>query len=300
MSASLRLGFASALGAYIIWGFLPLYFKVMGHIAPDLMLAHRIIWSLPTGLLLLVIAGELPAMKSVLTRRRLAWLAVSSVLIAVNWLVYIWAVSQERVLEASLGYYINPLVNVAIGAVFFSERLNKTQWSAVGLAAIGVAVMAAALGAVPVVALVLCMSFAGYSIIRKTVQVDGRVGFVAEAALLVPLASLWIWHLGESGTAVWGRGDAADTGLLLLAGPLTAVPLILFAMSARRLTLATIGMMQYIGPTLQFLLAVLVFHETFGWLQAAAFGFIWSALLLFSLDGWKTTRRARLPKQPAE
>lgn len=299
MSSELRLGFGAALGAYVIWGFLPLYFKVMGHIQPELMLAHRIVWSLPTGLVLLALAGQLRALKAALNRKTAAWLALSSVLIAVNWLVYIWAVGQDRVLEASFGYYINPLVNVAIGAMFFAERLNKAQWNAVALAFIGVGLMGAALGAVPVVALVLCFSFAGYSLIRKLIQVDGRAGFVVEAAILFPIAAGGLWMLSGQGVAIWGKGTPGDIGLLMLSGPLTAVPLILFALAAKRLKLATIGMMQYIGPTLQFLLALIVFGEVFGWLHGLAFAFIWLALIVFSGDGWRTVRGARLARGAA-
>ncbi len=293
MSQSVRLGFFSALGAYLIWGMLPLYFKALGHIAPELMLAHRIVWSLPTGLILLAIAGALPELKAALDRKTAAWLTVSALLIAGNWLVYIWAVGQGRVLEASLGYYINPLVNVAIGAVFLAERLRLMQWGAVSLAALGVCVMTLALGAVPMVALFLCFSFAGYSLIRKYLVIDGRAGFVVEAAILFPLALVWLFQFSAGGGAVWGDGTVRDIGLLLLAGPLTAFPLILFALAAKRLTFTTVGMMQYIGPTLQFALAVLVFREVFGPIHGLAFGFIWMALFVFSLDGLKATRRMK-------
>lgn len=299
MSSNVRLGFFAALGAYTMWGLLPLYFKLLAHISPDLMLAHRVVWSLPTGIILLLIAGQWRALKQALTWRRAGWLMLSSFLIGSNWFVYIWAVGEGRVLEASLGYYINPLVNVAIGAAFFSERLNRTQWSAVALAGIGVAVMALALGKLPIVALFLCFSFAGYSLIRKQVAVDGRAGFVIEAALLFPLAALWMQQFGAGGGEVWGRGDPGDVFWLLAAGPITAVPLILFALAAKRLTLATIGMMQYIGPTLQFALAVLVFREGFSVTHAIAFGFIWTALLIFSADGVKANRRLRAAR-PAE
>lgn len=294
MSSEVRLGFFAALGAYLIWGFLPLYFKLMGHISPELMLAHRIVWSLPTGLILLAFAGQLPALKAAIRWKTLLWLGLSSLLIALNWLVYIWAVGQDRVLEASFGYYINPLVNVAIGALFFAESLNRTQWSAVGFASVGVGIMGLALGAVPIVALVLCFSFAGYSLIRKLVQVDGRAGFVVEAAVLFPVALGWMWLSSGQDVAVWGKGTPADIGLLMLSGPLTAVPLILFALAAKRLTLATIGMMQYIGPTLQFLLALIVFGEAFGWRHGLAFALIWLALLVFSGDGWRSSRTRRM------
>lgn len=293
MSSETRLGFTTAFGAYLIWGFLPLYFKILGHIEPELMLAHRIVWSVPTGLILLGIAGQLPALKAVFNWRTALWLAVSAVLIAANWLIYIWAVGQERVLEASFGYYINPLITVAIGAMFFAERLSLTQWSAVAFAGCGVVIMGIALGAVPIVALFLCFSFAGYSVIRKIVKVDGRAGFVIEAAMLFPFALIWMLNFAGDGGAVWGRGDARDVGLLLLSGPLTAFPLILFALAAKRLTLATIGMMQYIGPTLQFLLALIVFGEVFGPTHGIAFALIWLAVIVFSRDGWRTARAIR-------
>ena len=294
MSQSVRLGFFCALGAYSIWGLLPLYFKALVHIQPELMLAHRIIWSLPTGLVLLAIAGALPELKAALNRKTALCLTLSACLIALNWLVYIWAVGQERVLEASLGYYINPLVNVAIGALFLAERLRLMQWSAVGLAAIGVIAMTYALGQPPSVSLVLCFSFAGYGLIRKYLVIDGRAGFVVETALLFPLALIWMFHFSGQGGAVWGHGTVRDIGLLLLSGPLTAFPLILFALAAKRLTFATVGMMQYIGPTLQFLLAVLFFGEAFGPVHGVAFGFIWAALFVFSLDNLKVSRRARV------
>lgn len=257
------------------------------------MLAHRIIWSVPTGLILIAIARNWAQLRAALTRQHMMWLTVSALLIGVNWLVYIWAVSQERVMEASLGYYINPLVNVLIGAVFFAERLRPAQWAAVGLASIGVAIMTSALGYIPWVALVLCFTFAFYSIIRKQVQVDSRAGFVVEAALLAPLAMLWLgWFVGQPGGRLMGDGGW-DIPLLLVSGPITAVPLILFAIAAKRLRLSTIGMMQYLGPTLQFLISVLVFKEVFGLAHAVAFAFIWTALIVFTIDSLMGEAKAR-------
>lgn len=293
MSQSVRLGFFSALGAYTIWGLLPLYFRALGHIQPELMLAHRIVWSVPTGLVLLAMAGALPELKAALNRKMAAWLAVSALLIGGNWLVYIWAVSQDRVLEASLGYYINPLVNVAIGALFLSERLRKLQWSAVGLATIGVVVMTVALGELPIVSLFLCFSFGGYALIRKYLVIDGRAGFVVEAAMLFPLAVIWLAQFSSGGGAIWGHGTARDIGLLLLSGPLTAFPLILFALAAKRLSFAAVGMMQYIGPTLQFLIALFIFREVFGLTHGLAFAFIWAALFVFSFDSLQAGKRTR-------
>ena len=293
MSSNLRLGFLCCLGCYTIWGCLPLYFRVLDHISPMEMLAHRIIWSVPTGLILIVIARNWGQLRAALTRQHVLWLTLSAFLIGANWLVYIWAVSQERVMEASLGYYINPLVNVLIGAVFFAERLRPAQWAAVGLAGIGVAVMTSALGYVPWVALVLCFTFAFYSIIRKQVQVDSRAGFVVEAALLAPLALMWMgWFVGQPGGRLIGNGGW-DIPLLLVSGPITAVPLILFAIAAKRLRLSTIGMMQYLGPTLQFLISVFVFNEAFGLTHAIAFAFIWTALIVFTIDSLVGEAKAR-------
>lgn len=299
MSSEVRLGFFSALGAYLVWGFLPVYFKALTHVSPDLLLAHRVIWSIPTGLLLVLLARNFSTFKTVFTRRRMMWLTVSSVLIGANWLIYIWAVANDRILEASLGYYINPLVNVAIGAMFLSERLSQRQWLAVAIATVGVLIMSFSMGRPPWIALFLCFSFAFYSLIRKQIQVDGRAGFIVEAAYLVPFAMLWMAYLAQSDTALWGNGTSWDVVLILMSGPLTAGPLILFAMAAKRLQLSTIGMMQYIGPTLQFCVA-LYFKETLGWGQALAFAFIWSALIIFTLDSMRMNRALFPKKNPAK
>jgi len=293
MSPALRLGFLCCLGCYTIWGCLPLYFRALGHIQPSEMLAHRIIWSVPTGFVLIVIARNWQDLRAALTRQNVMWLMVSALMIGINWLLYIWAVSQERVMEASLGYYINPLINVLIGAVFFSERLRLAQWGAVAIAGVGVAVMTIALGYLPWVALVLCFTFAFYSVIRKQVQVDSRAGFVVEAALLAPLAMIWLgWFVGQPDGRLFGTGGW-DIPLLLAAGPITATPLILFALAAKRLRLSTMGMMQYIGPTIQFLISVFVFKETFGLTHAIAFGLIWTALIVFTMDSLMGDAKAR-------
>lgn len=284
MSPSVRLGFFCCLVSYIVWGSLPLYFRVLDHIPPEKMLSHRIIWSVPTGLVLFLIARNWRHLKAALTRRHVFWLSASGLLIGLNWLVYIWAIGEERVLEASLGYYMIPLMSVLVGAFSFREPLRPAQWMSVGLAATGVAIMTAALGYFPWVALVLCGTFELYSIIHKKVEVDGRAGFVVESAILAPLALLWLlWWVSHPHGSWFGNGGW-DIAWLLAAGPITAVPLILFAVATKRLRLSTIGMMQYIGPTLQFLISVFIFKEAFGWVHGLAFAFIWTALLVFSLD----------------
>ncbi len=293
MSPALRLGFPAALGAYFIWGSLPLYIRAMQHIGALELLAHRVVWSVPTAILLIALAAKWRDVKAAFTGSNLKWLALSGVLIGANWAIYIWAVNDGRTMEASLGYYINPLVNVLLGMLIFSERLRPAQWVAVGVAAIGVGVMAMAFGRLPWVALVLCLTFASYSVIRKQVAIDSRAGFLVEVALLAPLAIGWLtWFASQPGGRLLGTGGA-DIPLLMAAGPITAIPLILYALAAKRLKLSTLGMMQYIGPTLQFLIAVLVFKEAFGATHAIAFAFIWTALAIFTADSVMGEAKAR-------
>ena len=257
MNAETRLGFFAGLAAYCIWGSLPLYIRLMQHIDAVDLLAHRVVWSVPTALIFIGLAANWRDVRAALNWDKLKWLIVSGLLIGANWGCYIWAVNAGRTMEASLGYYINPLVNVIFGMIFFSERLRPAQWGAVAIAAIGVAIMTIAFGRVPWVALFLCMTFACYSLIRKQVAIDSRAGFLMEVLLLAPLALGWLgWAAGQPGTNLFGDGGW-DIALLMAAGPITSVPLILFALSARRLKLSTIGMMQYVGPTLQFLIAIL-------------------------------------------
>ncbi len=293
MSSELRLGFLSAFGAYLLWGGLPLYFRAIDHIAPEEILAHRILWGLPTALLFIAAATRWKELRGALTRRRIGYLAISATLIAVNWLVYIWAVSVERVTEASLGYFINPLVSVLIGMVFFSETLRRAQWVAIAIAAIGVGVLTWELGRLPWVSLALCFSFATYGAVRKKVAVDSRVGFAIETAILFPVALIWLSWFQTTPSGSWLGDGGWDWVALPLLGPITAVPLILFALAAKRLKLATIGMMQYLTPTLQFLIAILVFREPFGLVDAIAFGFIWTALIIFTTDSVLGDRKAK-------
>lgn len=294
MNAALRLGFPAALGCYLIWGSLPLYIRAMNHVGAFELLAHRIIWSVPTALILIALAANWREVKAAFTGANLKWLALSSVLIGANWAIYIWAVNAGRAMEASLGYYINPLVNVLFGMLIFSEKLRIAQWVAVAIATMGVCVMAFAFGHVPWVALALCSTFACYGVIRKKVVIDSRAGFLVEVALLAPLAAAWlVWFATTQMPGRWMGQGGWDIPLLIAAGPITAVPLILFALAAKRLKLSTIGMMQYIGPTLQFLIALFVFKEAFSLTHAIAFGFIWTALVIFTADSLMGDAKAR-------
>lgn len=294
MNAALRLGFPAALGAYLIWGSLPLYIRAMKHVGALELLSHRVIWSLPTAIVLIALAANWRDVKAAFSGANLKWLALSGVLIGANWSIYIWAINAEHAIEASLGYYINPLVNVLLGMLIFSEKLRPAQWAAVAIAATGVGVMAVAFGHVPWVALGLCATFASYSVIRKKVSIDSRAGFLVEVIILLPLALGWlVWFATTQPGGRWMGEGGWDIPLLLAAGPITAAPLILFALAAKRLKLSTLGMLQYIGPTIQFLIAVAVFKEAFTLHHAVAFGFIWTALIVFTADSLMGEAKAR-------
>jgi chloramphenicol-sensitive protein RarD len=237
-------------------------------------------------------AGQLKDLRTVLSPgRTLGMLAAASVLIAVNWLVYIWAVVQGRVMEGSLGYFINPLVNVALGVAFLGEQLQRPVKIAVALAALGVGWLTVGLGHPPWISLALAFSFGSYGLLRKIVPVGAVLGLCVETLLLAPFALGTLAWLGIQGRLAFGSGDLRLDGLLILAGPITALPLLLFAAAARRLPLSTLGFVQYLSPTLQLLLAVLVFGEPLDAARAGAFVFIWLGLAVFTLytlrAGWK-------------
>jgi len=273
------------MAAYGLWGFLPLYFQFLGDMPPLVILAHRILWSVPTALILVIAAGKWAEFSGLLRRpQMLLTLLASSLAIATNWTIYIWAVTNNRILEGSLGYYINPLIVFLFAAMFFGERFRPLQLVAVGLAAAGVINQTLVVGAFPWVSLSLAISFAIYGAVRKTTAVDSRVGFGAEALLLAPAALLYLTFFLPEGVHAFGSGDPGLIALLVLAGPLTATPLILFAIGARRLRLSTIGILQYIAPSVQFGIA-LAMGETFTPGHAVTFGLIWAGVVLFTLAG---------------
>jgi chloramphenicol-sensitive protein RarD len=284
-------GVACALAAFGIWGLFPLYFKALAAVLPPEMLAHRIVWSV---VVLTAVALPLRGLAAIRLEaaswRRLGQYGVTTVLIATNWLVYIWAVDHGRILEASLGYYINPLVNVLLGIAVLGERLSRLQAVAVAVAAAGVLVLVIKVGTLPWLALVLALSFGSYALVRKTIGGDPLIGLLIEATLLMPPALGYLVWLGVTGGGAFGGRDATTTVLLAAAGVLTAAPLLLFVSAAQRLQLATLGVLQYITPTGQFLLAVLVFGEAFTAAHALAFGCIWAALAVFTADAWNRRR----------
>jgi chloramphenicol-sensitive protein RarD len=292
MSATTRNGLLAAAGAYGLWGFLPIYFRLLGDTPPLVILAHRILWSVPTALLLVAAAGRLREVAAAIRNPALLWgLLASALAVAVNWTIYIWAVTEGRILEGSLGYFINPLVTFLFAAIFFGERFSLLQMLALAFAFLGVANQSLVVGEFPWVALSLAVSFALYGVIRKRVQVDGRVGFTIETLWLGPAALAYLVFVLPEGAPRFGEGGLANVALLALAGPVTATPLILFAIGARRLRLSTIAMLQYLAPTLQFAVA-LASGETFTFAHAVTFGLIWTGVALFTFAAWRKERRA--------
>jgi chloramphenicol-sensitive protein RarD len=277
-------GIAYGVAAYGLWGFMPIYIKAV-RAAPVLeVLSHRIVWALVLLLALSWQRGQLREIRGLLRPGRpLAILAASTVFIAVNWLFYIFAVVGGRMLEASLGYYINPLVNVLLGVVVLRERLERPVLVAVAIASVGVLWLTLSLGRPPWIALVLAASFGLYGLMRKLAPVGALVGLAVETTLLLPLAGGYLAWSVATGRSAFLSGHRSLDLLLLLAGPVTAIPLLCFAAAARRLPLTTLGFLQYFSPTVQFLLAVLVYGEPFDRSRAVAFGFIWTALLVFAV-----------------
>jgi chloramphenicol-sensitive protein RarD len=293
--AEMKTGLMAAIGAYVLWGFLPLYFKLLGETSPIVILSHRIVWSVPTALILVAAAGKMGELRAILSQRKILFgLFLSSLAIASNWTIYIWAVTHNRVLEGSLGYFINPLVTFAFAAIFFGERFKPLQLAALGIAAAGVLNQTLVVGQFPWISLSLAFSFAIYGAIRKKIPVDSRVGFAAEALWLAPVAALYLLFFLPAGTHAFGDGNIGLVVLLFAAGPVTAAPLILFAMGARRLRLSTIGILQYIGPSLQFMIA-LALGEAFTPGHAVTFGLIWLGVLVFTFSALRTERKVVAP-----
>ena len=288
-------GFLAAFGAYFAWGLFPAYWKQVGAVPSTLVVAHRVVWSFAFVAVLLALFRRWPdfgrALREPRTRRALA---LSTVLISGNWLLFIWAINTGRVLQGSLGYYINPLVNVLLARAFLGERLRPAQWTAVALAAAGVVYLAWGVGTLPWVSLLLAGSFGVYGLVRKTASVEALTGLAVETALATPVAAgflLWqAWTPG--GAAVWGT-STREALFLLGAGVVTALPLWWFAEGARRLRYSTLGIIQYVAPTGQLLLAVLVYGELFTPRHAVTFACIWAAVALYTWDAWRASRPAR-------
>lgn len=274
-----------ALAAFLIWGGVPIYFKAVARVPAIEILAHRVVWSVVFVTALLFFLRRWHAVRTALVDRRIfATLAFTAVLISGNWLIYIWAITHDRILETSLGYFINPLVSVVLGVMFLRERLNAWQWCAVLLASAGVANLMLGYGQLPWVALTLALSFGIYGLVRKVAMVDAFSGLFVETLILCPVALAYLAYLGVTGIGTFTATDWLFDGLLALSGVVTALPLILFTQAAKRLRLSTLGFFQYIAPSMSFVLAVFIYDEPFTRVHAATFACIWLALAIYTAD----------------
>ncbi|MEM7704928.1 MAG: EamA family transporter RarD [Pseudomonadota bacterium] len=286
-------GLTAAVAAYLLWGFMPLYFKWVVTVPALEMLAHRVVWAVPFGLAIVIVRRQLGELVGILRKpSTLAWLCLSATVIALNWITYILAVQREQVFQASLGYYINPLMYVLVGVMFFGERLGRPQWLAVLLAAAGVTVLTVSGGQVPWLALGLAVSFTVYGVVRKQVAVGAMPGLLIETLLLAPLAVGYLYWLVSSEQLVFLNTATNQNIGLMLGGPLTVLPLLFFAVAARRLTLSAIAFLQFMAPTIQFLLGV-YFGEPITPATAICFALIWCGVALFAWDALGRWRSAR-------
>ena len=284
-------GFFYALAAYLLWGFLPLYMKALAHVPPAEVVAHRVIWSVPVAVAVLVCLGRTADLKAALTSPRMLGMgALTAGFISVNWGIYVWAIGSGHALDAALGYYINPLFSIFLGAVLLGERLRGIQWLAIALVCIAVGILTWETGRLPIIAVGLFLTWGIYAYLKRRLPIGPNQGFTLEVLVLLPFAMAYAGWLGWTGKGHFGVGVPGDTWLLLGCGIVTAAPLMIYANGAKRLRLSTIAIMQYIAPTMIFLTAVFLFDEPFSGVKLVAFGFIWAALLVYS---WSILRRAR-------
>jgi chloramphenicol-sensitive protein RarD len=284
-------GFAFALAAYLLWGFLPFYMKAVAHISPAEVVAHRILWSLPLASIVLVVLGRTEDIRVALrSPRMLAMGALTASLVTVNWGTYVWAIGTGRSLDAAMGYFINPLFSIFLGAVLLKERLASAQIVAIGLAGIAVVVLAVSGGGIPWVSLTLTVSWGLYALFRKTLPLGPNQGFFLEVLILSVPAFIYVVYLEMNGTGHFFRTGLADTALLFGCGVVTAAPLMIYANGAKLLRLSTIGIMQYVAPTMIFIIAVFIFQEPLTPARMIAFPLIWAGLVLYT---WSMLRQSR-------
>ena len=298
MSRAQGSGTFAAAAAYFIWGLFPLYWSLLGHVPTVQVLAHRAAWCALSVWLYLAVLGQGRWWRG-LQPRVLGMLTATALLISVNWGVYVYGVNSGHVLETSLGYFISPLLAVLLGVALLRERLGMLQWAAVAIAASGVAYLTVSLGAPPWIALLLAGSFGLYGLIRKLAEVDAIRGLAVESCLVLPVAIAYLAWCERQGTAAFLHRTPLTDALLIAGGAVTAVPLVLFTYGARRVPMSTLGFLQYLAPTVQFLLGVFVFHEAFGPAQLVAFGCIWFALALVMADGVRRWAIGRAAPQPS-
>jgi chloramphenicol-sensitive protein RarD len=290
-------GFAFAVSAYLLWGFLPVYMKALAHVPPVEVVAHRVIWSVPVAGAILWATGRTGDLGRALREpRTLGMAALTAAIISVNWGIYVWAIGSGNALDAALGYYINPLFSVFLGAVLLKERLSGAQMAAIALAAAAVVVLTWESGQVPLAALALTVTWGAYAYFKRSLPIGPNQGFLLEVLILTPFALMLLAVILARGEGHFAAGTTSDTWLLLGTGVVTAVPLILYAYGAKGLRLSTIGILQYISPTMIFLTAVLVFGEPFGRAERIAFPMIWTALAIYTVS---LVRQARRPTPAA-
>ncbi len=285
-------GFAFALAAYLLWGVLPYYMKMVAHIPPLEVVAHRVIWSVPLAAAVLLYQGRTADLKTAIrTPKMLGMAAVTAVFVSINWLIYVWAIGSNRAIEAALGYYINPLFSVFLGAMLLSEKMSRAQKYAILLAAIAVVILTWDAGGLPWISLGLAVSWGFYAFFRKTLPIGPNQGFMLEVMILFIPAASYVLYLETTGQGHFGHTGWRDVVLLLAAGLVTAVPLMVYANGAKLLRLSTIGVMQYLTPTLVFISAIFVFKEPFGLTKLASFVLIWAALVIYTGSMLHTSRK---------
>jgi chloramphenicol-sensitive protein RarD len=295
-----RRGLSYGLGAYLLWGLFPIYWKLLEPSGPLEILAQRVLWSLAFVVLLLVLLRRIGWFRNLSRRpRALAILTVAAVVIGVNWFTYIYGVNTDRVVETSLGYFITPLFSVLLGVVVLHERLRATQWGAVAIGALAVIVLTVDYGQPPWIAFTLAVSFGSYGLLKKKVGVPALEGLAVECAVLAPLALGYVLWLQATGDATFGQVSAAHAALMIGSGVVTAIPLLLFAGAANRIPLSTVGVLQYIAPVLQFAIGVLLLHESMPPARWIGFGLVWLALAIFTVDGLRNHRRQLAEAAPA-
>jgi chloramphenicol-sensitive protein RarD len=289
-------GLWAATGAFAIWGLLPLYLKPLRTVEALEIIAHRVVWSCVLILAWLLVRSELHKLRAALANPRLLLrLALTASLVSVNWLVYVWAVAHGHVVDTSLGYFINPLINVLLGVLLLSERLNRAQWTAVALAAAAVLYLTVASGSLPWISLALAFSFGLYGFVRKVIAVDALTGLAVETLLLMPLGAAYLLWRAAAGSGALGHSGVAIDALLLGSGVVTAVPLYLFAYGARLIPYSTLGLIQYLAPSLQLACGLIAFGEPFERHRAVGFVLIWTALAIYAADGlWRARKAAKL------
>jgi len=294
-------GLLYALGAYFTWGLFPIYWKFLKHVPAVQLLGHRILWSFALLALVLLFTGQFGALRQKLTDLKVLRIyALAAVLIGINWLTYVWAVNAGFIVETSLGYFINPLISVVLGMIFFRERLRPLQWIPVVLAAAGVIYLTLSYGRLPWIALTLAFSFGFYGLVKKLAPLNSVFGLTLETGILLVPAILYLVFAEISGAAAFSHTGATSDILMIGAGLATTIPLLMFAGAARRIPLTMIGLMQYIAPTMQFLLGIFIYKEPFSFQQLIGFGIVWCGLLVFAAESFYHNQRAPVLENPIE